>query len=380
VSLDVVVVGAGAMGAATAWQAAKLGADVTLLDRGQVCGGTSAHGVGLVTRLLWEPPDIGLVAHSLDRFRELDEAAGSSFDYHDTGSLLIVGPEHEGEVQKVFRTWRAQAIDVRPVSPGDVADIPGCGNLELAKAEHAFFTEADGWCVTTDAVRAMVDEARSHGADVRPNTPVDRVRDGLVHLEDGDELEAEAVVVAAGVRSRQLIEDGWRPPIDAFRAQAAVLGHEGNRSGPIVHDTPNRTYWRPEGSGQVMIGDGTDLSSHEPGLEPSVDESFAHRVAERLRDRWPAADPIHEVRSWADLETATPDARPLVGRVPDRERVYLCTGGNGFGFMRSPALGEGLAQRIVQKGSPVPLHGCEPSRFEEGYGTGFPMQEGFALD
>jgi glycine/D-amino acid oxidase-like deaminating enzyme len=378
VSFDVVVVGAGAMGAATAWHAARLGADVRLLDRGEVCAGTSARGVGLVTRLLWEPPDVGLVERSVGWFADLDEDPG--FTYHDTGSLLIVGPEHEDEVDQVFRTWRAQAIDVRPVSPADVPDIPGCAGLELAKSEHAFFTEADGWCVTTDAVRAMVQRARDHGATVETGREVERAGDGFVETSDGERLDADAVVVAAGVHSRRLVPDGWRPPLDAYRPQAAVLAHEAGDPGPIVHDTPNRTYWRPEGEGRVMVGDGTDMASHDPDADPSANPRFASRVAERLVDRWPAAEGAREVRSWAGVEAATPDARPLVGRVPDREDLYLCTGGNGFGFMRSPALGEGLAHEILGKGSPVPLHGCQPGRFEAGYGTGFPMREGFALD
>lgn len=378
VSFEVLVVGAGAMGAATAWHASRLGADVRLIDRDQVCAGTSARGVGLVTRLLWEPPDVGLVDRSIDWFNDLDEDAG--FTYHDTGSLLIVGPEHEDEVDQVFRTWRAQAIEVRPVDPGDVPDIPGCAGLELAKPEHAFFTEEDGWCVTTDAVRAMVDRARERGAEVVTGREVAEAGDGFVELADGQRWEADAVVVSAGVGSRRLVPDGWRPPLDAYRPQAAVLAHEGPDPGPIVHDTPNRTYWRPEGEGQVMIGNGTDMSSHDPDEAVSADRRFASQVGERLADRWPEASPLREVRSWAALEAATPDARPLVGRVPDREDLYLCTGGNGFGFMRSPALGEGLAHEILSKGSPVPLHGCEPSRFEAGMGTGFQMQEGFALD
>lgn len=377
-SFEVVVVGAGAMGAATAWHAARLGADVRLLDRGQVCAGTSARGVGLVTRLLWEPPDVGLVQRSQRWLRDLDGDEG--FTYHDEGSLLIVGPEHEDEVGQVFRTWRAQAIDVRAVAPTDVPEIPGCGGLQLARSEHAFFTEEDGWCVTTDAVRAMVERARAKGATVETECEVERAGDGFVRLADGGRIQADAVVVAAGVHSRELVPQGWRPPLDAYRPQAAVLAHEGGDTGPIVHDTPNRTYWRAEGEGRVMIGDGTDMTSHEPGADPSADRHFASRVAERLVDRWPATEGAREVRAWAGLEAATPDARPLVGAVPDREDLYLCTGGNGFGFMRSPALGEGLAHEILGKGSPVPLHGCEPARFEAGHGIGFAMTEGFALD
>lgn len=379
-SLDVVVVGAGALGAATAWHAARLGANVDLVDRDRACQGTSAVGAGLVSRLLWEPEDVGLVERSIRWFRTLDDAAGRAFTYHDVGSLLIVGPEHDDEIDRVFRTWRAQAIDVRPIGAERVAQIPGCEGLALNAGETAFLSEEDGWCVTTDAVQAMVDEARGRGAVLHEKTPVDRVEEDQILLEEGDAIEADAIVVAAGAWSRRLFQDGWRPPLDAFRAQAAVLEHGAEPVGPVVHDTPNRTYWRPEGAGRVMIGNGTDLTSHDVEESALADRRFASRVAKRLADRWPATQGAREVRSWAGLEAATPDARPLVGPVPDRDDVYMCTGGNGFGFMRAPALGEGLAHEILGKGSPVPLHGCQPGRFETGYGTDFELQEGFALD
>lgn len=378
---DLVVVGAGALGAATAWHATRLGARrVLLVDRDGVCSGTSARGAGLVTRLLWEPVDVGLVERSIDWFRDLEEEAGRDFHYNETGSLLIVGPEHEDVIDRVFRRWRAQAIRLKSVPPRQVPDIPGCEGLELDKSEQAFLTEDDGWCSTTAAVEAMVDRARANGAEVRTGQPVDRVSADGVGMADGERVEADAVVVAAGARSRELFEDGWRPPLNAFRAQAAELEHDAGRPGPIVHDTPNRTYWRPAAPDRLVVGDGTDLSPHDTEEGAQADPDFAARVAERLADRWPATEGASEVDSWAGLEAATPDARPLLGPVPDREDVYLCTGGNGFGFMRSPALGEAVAHDVLGKGPPVPITSCRPSRFEAGVGTEFQMQEGFALD
>lgn len=380
VSYEVLVVGAGAMGAATAWHAARLSSgDVLLVDKDQVCSGTSARGVGLVSRLLQEPHDIGLVERSRQWFGHLDEAASRSFDYHETGSLLILGPQHEDEVDRLMRVWRAQAIDVRSVAPDRVPEIPGCEGLKLDASEHGFFTEQEGWCVTSDAVQAMVAQARQHGAEVRTEASVDRVEEGRVRLASGESIEAEAIVIAAGVHSRQLIGEGWRPPLDAYRPQAAVLEHSGASGGPIVHDAVKGTYWRSEGPGRVMIGNGTDLDSHDPDEPVAADPHFAPLVAERFTERWPEASEVREVRSWAGLEAATPDARPLVGAVPGQEQTYLCTGGNGFGFMRATALGEALAHQILGKGPPIALHGCHPSRFDADVGTGFPMREGFSL-
>lgn len=374
------MVGAGALGAATAWQATQLGAeDVLVLEAGAPCSGTSPRGVGLVDPLRFRPEALGFVDRSLAAFRELGQVS-DRFRFHATGGLLIAGPEHRDRVEQMRRVWRAHGTETARLGPGELDEVPGLPALELADDERAYLTEEGGWAVTTDAVHAMLDEACEHGAELRARTPVAGVEDAAVRLEDGQRLEADAVVLAAGVWTRSLFPGGWQPPVRAYRAQACVLAHESFPGrGPCVHDGPTGTYWRPEGEGKLMIGDGTDLASHDVDDQPRPDPRFAPRMLDRLRERWPEAKRASPVRAWAGFEAGTPDARPLVGPVPDRERVLLCTGGNGFGFMRSPALGEAAACLALGRAPPVPLEDCRPDRFPDPPES-FPMQEGYALD
>lgn len=375
---ELIVVGAGALGAATAWEAAEAGADVLVLERGAPCSGTSPLGAGLVSRLIWRPDEIGLVDRSVDAFRRLDSVIGDRFTYHETGSVTVVGPEHEREAERLLRVWRAHGIDVEPVETGRLDDVPGLAGLELTADETALVTDADGWAVTTDAVGAMLDRVEDAGGEIQAHTPVERVDDGGVHLEDGDRRRAGAVVVAAGVWTPELFDHGWRPPILAYRAQAAALQHgQPSTPGPCVHDVPNHTYWRPEGPGKLVAGDGTDLSEHATDREPTTDGRFAAELKGRVVDRWPGAGEAKLVRDWAGLAASTPDARPLVGAVPGLETVYLCAGANGFGFMRAPALGEAAAHAALDRDPPVAPTGMRPERFEDPPAS-FEMEEGFA--
>lgn len=375
-----VVVGQGALGAAAAWQAVELGVeDVLVLDRGAPCSGTSPRGVGLVNLLLEHPEDIGLVKRSIEAFERLDAAAGPSFTYHDTGGLLIVGADQADEAERRRRLWRAQAVDVRRVDPGDVRGLPGTEGLSLAADEHAYLSEGDGWTVTTDAVAAMLDRVEAAGGQLAPNTPVDRVDDGTVHLASGRRIEADAIVLAAGIWTPELIDHAWPVPVQAYRAQAVCLEHGQEATpGPCVHDAVTHAYWRPEGPGKLIIGDGTDLAPHDPEADPRTDPDLPNRLLERLVERWPAARGALLVRAWAGLEAGTPDARPLVGSVPGMDRVVLCTGGNGFGFMRSPALGEAAARIALGKAPPVPIQGARPERFDDPPER-FEMREGFSF-
>jgi glycine/D-amino acid oxidase-like deaminating enzyme len=375
---NVIVVGAGALGVSTAWHAARCGAEVTLVEAGEPGEGATRAGAGLVTRLLAHREDVGLVDRSLHWFEQLDENV-DGFEFRATDALLVVGPQHEEHLDRLQRMWRAQAVPVRAVGPSRVNDLPGFEGIDLSADEHAFLVEDDGYADADDALDAMLNCARADGVDLQAQCPVDRVTDGTVHLAGGSSMSADAVVVAAGVHSRGLFDDGWRPPIVPYRAQATRLGLDTEASAICVHDAVNGTYWRPDDAGNLVAGDGTDLSAHDPQEPARADDGFAAELAITVGERWPEWRNARLIESWAGLVAGTPDQRPLVGAVPDRDQVYVCTGTNGFGFMRSPALGEALAGQILDKGSSVPVAGCRPDRFETGYGVGFEPREGFRL-
>lgn len=368
------------MGAATAWHASQHIDDVLILDKGQACSGTSPRGAGLVHRLLWDPLDVSLVDRSMDQFRALEATGARGFQYHDPGGLLIAPASQARELDRLKRIWHAQGVEVLELIDHDeVAELPGGGDLVLAPDDQAYLVEDDGWCVTTDAVHAMLDQAQAHGAELRVQTPVDQVEDGAVVLADGQRLTAEAVVVAAGVWTPELLTERWSVPVKAYRPQAAVVEIDLPDRLPIVHDAAHGTYWRPEGPSKLLVGDGTVLDPQRPDDDPPVEPGFTEALAEKLSRRWPAAGQAGLVRAWAGYEAATPDRRPLVGPVPGTEATYLCTGGNGFGFMRSPALGEAAACLALGRPAPLPMVELALDRFDPPEVEGFEPREGFSL-
>lgn len=375
-----IVVGSGALGAATAWHASQVTQDVLILDKGPACSGTSPRGAGLVHRLLWAPLDIGLVDRSMSQFKTLAEARPRRFTYHDPGGLLVAPGDQARELDRLQRMWHAQGVQVLElVDHDEIAELPGGQDLLVDPEERVYLVEGDGWCVTTDAVQAMLAEATDAGAKLRTGTPVARVEDGAVVLASGDRLEAEAVVVAAGVWTPGLLDELWPVPLKAYRPQAAVLELDHPDRVPIVHDAVHGTYWRPEGPGKLLVGDGTVLEPQRPDDQPPVEPGFTEALAAKLSARWPAAGQAGLVRAWAGYEAATPDRKPLVGRVPGTEGTFLCTGGNGFGFMRSPALGEAAACLALGRPAPVPVQALDPGRFEVPEALAFEPREGFAL-
>lgn len=373
----IAVVGAGALGAASAWHLAReTSAQVRVLDRGRSHGATP-QGAGLITPLVEHPEDVGLVQRSRTLYERL--SGSTSFSLEATGGVLVHGPEHRRLVDRRARMWRAHGVETRAAKPDALAELPGCRGLSLDADERAHVSPADAWADPAAAVDAMLDEVRAAGGTVDLDARVDRVDGSGVHLASGERVPTDRTVLAAGVWTPALLDHAWRPPILAYRAQAVHLDHALDATpGPVVHDAPHDLYWRPSGAG-ALAGDGTDLAPHEVAREPEPDPDIGERLAARLAARCPTAAPVEAGEARAGYAAGTPDTRPLVGPAPGLEEVVLCTGANGFGFMRAPALGELAAQHALDRAPTLPARGGDPARFEDPPAE-FPLAEGFSLD
>lgn len=373
----IAVVGAGALGASAAWHLAReTPAQVHVIDR-DPSRGTTPRGAGLATPLVEHPEDVGLVQRSRTLYERLD--AATRFSLEATGGLLVGGPEHRELLDRRSRMWRAHGVEVQAAGPDTLEDLPGCRELSLDGDERAYLSPADAWADPEAAVDAMLERVQAAGGTVELGTPVERVTARGVELADGERVPAERTVLAAGVWTPALLDHVWQPPIGAYRAQAVGLEHALDETpGPIVHDAAAGLYWRPTASG-ALAGDGTDLADHDVSSAPEPDEDLGERLAALFAQRCPTAAPVEPGQARAGYAAGTPDTRPLVGPLPGLDEVVLCTGANGFGFMRAPALGELAAHHALDRAPPLPAPATDPARFEDPPDA-FPLREGFALD
>jgi glycine/D-amino acid oxidase-like deaminating enzyme len=374
----VAVVGAGALGAATAWQLTRVSdAQVRVLDPDPARGATPRGG-GVLTPRVPEPADVGLVQRSLDAYRDLANRE-QAFEVREAGGVIVEGPEHRERLDRLARVWRAHDVETRAGDADALADLPGCEGLSLDDDERGHVSPADAWADPEAGRQAMIDAARRAGATL-VEAPVRAAEPGGPLLADGEAVPAEVTVLAAGVWTPALVEGPWMPPVGAYRAQVCRLEHALEATpGPVVHDVPCGTYWRPAGPGAALVGDGTDLDRHDPDAAPRPDGDLGDRLAARFAARCPPTAPAEPTTARAGFEAGTPDTDPLVGPVPGREDLVLCTGGNGYGFMRAPALGELAAADALGRDPPAPAPHARPDRFEDPPPE-FALREGFALD
>lgn len=417
-----IVVGAGIIGVSAAYHLAKLGVERPLLvERRHPASGSSGLGAGIVGSLAWNPLDVKLVARSRrlyewlhDEVRkapegskdteEVDadaverrlrsiqlEAMGrpastpASFTYNRVGSMTAVAGKDAKRLEELTAMQRAAGARVEIILPEQLANVPGLKTMDTRGIELVSHCPDDGWAVTTDATNAMATLARRAGVELRNDAEVGlSVANGSmrgVHLSDGTELAADRVIVAGGIWTKRILgKAGVSMPLAPYPTQASILVTTGMERCPAFHDTLNGVYWRGEGSGRLLVGDGTGLVEVPPDdfPKPPTDE-FKEKVAQAITARFPKSGWKFE-RAWMGACTATPDRHPLVGGVPGVSGLFVAAGANGFGFMRGPALGEAIADIATGRTPPVDIGDFDPARFRGYAGEPFAIREGFTIE
>ncbi len=357
VDLEVAVVGAGAVGATTAYDLARRGADVTLYDRGPVAAGSSGRAAGICYDAFADRVDAEIAGEAIERLRTL--SGDETFPFvecpyvwlaregdDDRAAAISAGIERMQANGVVALEADAEALAERfpALRTGDVA-VAGI-------AGAAGYTDPERYTACLAAGAEGMGAALEIGTGVGVRTEPPRL------LIEGDEREVDAVVVAAGAHTKRVLADAGVPlAMKPYRVQALVA--DGDLEEPMFYDASDGFYVRPHPEG-LLAGDGTETVEADPDdYERAASPDFAAGLLERVKQRFSGIGGDLEVdRAWAGLCTATPDRKPLVGEI--RDGVYVATGFHGEGVMCGPAIGDRLAKTVL---GGVGIDAFDPTRF-----------------
>jgi glycine/D-amino acid oxidase-like deaminating enzyme len=370
----VLIVGAGVVGAATAFHLTRLGAGpVTVVDRATAGSGMSGRSSALVRMHYTFPPEVDLAVRSDAMFAEWTDLTGRPAVVRRTGFARIVGPQEAALLAANVAMQREHGANAEVIGPAELAArAPGMRTDDVACAAwEPNGGYGDGAIVAGDLLAA----ARAGGARYLPNTPVrglladgDRVT-GV--LTDAGPVPAGVVVLACGVWSPQLLASiGIALPIETELHKVAVVRHpQGGGAGIACIDSITQTYFRPEAGGQMtLVGGFSGPRGADPDGVPDTAQAdeLAGLVGSAAR-RVPALADGGIVRGITGVYDMTPDARPMLGEMPGRPGLIVAAGFSGMGFKISPAVGEALAELIVAGAATrVDLAAFRPGRFAEG--------------
>ncbi|MGH7920042.1 MAG: NAD(P)/FAD-dependent oxidoreductase, partial [Candidatus Dormibacteraceae bacterium] len=287
-----------------------------------------------------------------------DELVGGSCGFHRTGLLNLVARHDQGRLRENVAALQEIGVETSLVGPGELCDLEPA--LHADQDELAAYEPRSGYADPAATTSSLAAAARSEGVGIEEGVTVTGLqvaggRVGGVTTTSGD-VAAPVVVLANGAWSVALAGMvGLEVPIQPVAIRLAVLARAGVlRPGPAGHpvllDHASGAYARPDGDRGTLIG----LSGLVHPIEgPEAyrlerDQEFERRARDQVAARLPclAGAPIESWRAGPfDL---TPDLCAIIDRVPDPDGLYLAVGMSGSGFKKAPAIGQCVAELIVE--------------------------------
>lgn len=367
---DVVIVGAGIVGAACADAFAERGMRVVVVDRDVVGSGATAAGMGHIVVMDDSEAQFALTHYSQRLWQELRPDLPDDVEYEQAGTIWVAADEEEmAEVHRKREYY---------VKRGVGADILDAQQLKQAEPNlrdglvGGLLVPGDGVLYPPCAARFLMNRAQQRGAKLKLGAAVTQISEGKVRLSDGQEVAGEIVVNAAGSNAAELTRaieikkrKGHLVITDRYpgflRHQLVELGylksaHSVARDSVAFNVQPRRT-------GQILIG-----SSRQYGAEhKEVDQVMLANMLRRAQEYMPQLGTMSAVRVWTGFRAATPDKLPLIGPCPGHTSVFLATGHEGLGITTSLATARILLSQVTGSKPEIPSAPYLPSRTVKEY-------------
>jgi glycine/D-amino acid oxidase-like deaminating enzyme len=370
---DVVVVGAGIVGAACARAFAREKMSVVLVESHVVGGGATAAGMGHIAMMDDSPAQFALTNYSQRLWHELARQFPEDCECDNYGAIWVAADREEMEAvrqKKKFYTGHgvaAEALDPASLAEAEPNLRPGMAGGLLLRGDLVVYPP----CVA----RWLIERACEQGARLQTGVAAKEIGDGGVRLSDGSMLSAGIIVNAAGTWASELTpglpirpRKGHLVVTDRYPGflhhQLIELGYL--KSAHSVQADSVAFNVQPRPTGQVLIGSSRQFDDSTT----EVNWNILGRMIARAREYMPALAELSAIRIWTGFRAATPDKLPLIGPHPDYKRVYLAAGHEGLGISTSLGTAEVLVDRILNRPPTIPFEPYLPSRFSNGKNHG----------
>jgi glycine/D-amino acid oxidase-like deaminating enzyme len=370
-SFDLIIVGAGIVGAACAAECARAGLKILVLDRGPVAGGTTAAGMGHIVVMDDSDAQFALTHFSRTLWQQLTQQLPADVEYDPCGTLWLAADEEEmAEVYRKQKYYSERGVRVEILNDVDVERAEP--NLRSGMAGGLRVVD-DAVLYPPCATRFLLQQAAQHGAQTRTGTAVaELLPEGGVQLADGSRISAHRSVNATGPSSPSLTHGllvrkrkGHLVITDRYPGfvhhQIVELGYLKSAHGSSKDSVAFNI--QPRKTGQVLIGSSRQFDADST----AVDQHILDRMLNRAFEYMPGLGKLSSTRVWTGHRAATPDKLPLIGPSQSSDRIWLATGHEGLGITTSLGTGRILADLLLERPSQIPAEPYSPARFTNGY-------------
>ena len=389
---DILIIGGGMAGSATAFHLARHGRDVTLLERGEIASEASGQNMGGLGGAGWgNMPNLlsYLTMGSLDIFKELQIDLGYDMEFRQTGSLTGIHNEDQYNFFEDRVLWqRSNGYDgelltpreARAIEPELSTDLLGC-----------MYLPGRGQADPVRSTRAFAQAAERAGASIDTGRNVTAIRvlgNGEYSIQtDGAEYRCQTLVLAAGswcgpvgrmlgleipikpIRGQMWSTESLPPRVfhtmgsaESSYAWSQDNGADDSTPPNLTHKKGRRMtrhlYGRQRKNGEIIFGGDREDVGYNTNPDPAGIEVNRGHAADVV----PLVARLPIARTWAGLMPFSLDGSPIIGKIPLRDNLYIVSGLASSGFGRGPMAGRLAAEYIHTGHMPHVLAESDPAR------------------
>jgi sarcosine oxidase subunit beta len=374
---DVVVIGGGIMGTATAYNLAKRGIEVTLFEKNHLAAGSTGLSCGVIRQHYSIETLARMAFRALKVWENFDEVVGGDVGFMKSGILWVAGPDHKEEFVVNVKMLQSIGINANLLDIESLQEI--IPYIETKDISVGIFEMDGGVADGSMACNAFANRAHDLGGKIVQGVEVTNIRveaGRVVGVDTSDgPVDTPVVVNTAGPWGPGLAKRiGIDIPAEPSRHQIVSFKQPDDFENPLhpaIADFLNGFYTRSDHGGLTNVGsledDTSDVVHNPDSYNAKADRSFLEDMVERSSRRIPDLNRGRFQSGWAGMYTVTPDWRPIIDKIEQLPGLVVGLGFSGSGFKMGPVVGEMLADLATgDKLCPIDSTIFRLNRFVEG--------------
>jgi D-hydroxyproline dehydrogenase subunit beta len=364
-SADVLIVGAGIVGAACAFELASAGLRVVVVEEKFTAAGATGAAMGHIVVMDDSEAQFALTRYSQTLWNELRDQLRANVEFDPCGTIWVAADEPQmNEARQKCKYYQARGV------PAEIIDAHA-----LQRAEPHLRTPLCGGLVVSEdsvvyppaAAAFLLQRAIDRGAVVQFGKPVVEFGRSQARLSDGTTFSAKYLLNAAGSIASKLT------PGIQVRPRKGHLVITDRYPGTVHHQLVELGYLQsahsltsdsvafnvqPRKTGQILIGSSRQYDT----ADDDVDSNIVSRMLNRAFEFIPRLRTLSAIRVWTGFRPATPDKLPLIGPLSEDETLLLATGHEGLGITTSLGTAKLIRAQVLGVAPPIPMDPYLPSR------------------
>ena len=367
---DVIIIGGGIIGCATAYYLSKAGSSVIVLEGSDHIGnGGSSRNGGGVRQSGRDPRELPLVMYGIKNlWPTLSEELEVDCEYHQDGNLRLgKNEEHAKILTTLANKARAGGLDVRMIDGDEVRRINPYLSEEVTVAS---WCPTDGHANPLTTTLGFYKMARRLGAHFITGEKVVALKKIKGHVRQvvtpNNVYEGDQVFVAAGLASRQIAGTvGIDIPMTSSLIEALVTEAEPHMFDQMLGTAEADFYGHQTKHGSFVFGGSSGLEPFRKDNGTPITSSItAPCICRGIIKYFPDLADAKIVRTWAGWSDKSADGVPILGTVEEVPGLVLACGFTGHGFGIAPAVGEQLAKLMLTGKTDIDLSALHYNRFK----------------